>query len=187
MLTITKYLFNRVESRQNKLISRTLGKVGVIDPVIYQCLEIRPNHDEFWFSEVLSELGKGTNKGVFVLRPIKKVPTTFRGGVAEPAIVRLIPGTFSVEQREGTLYLYPATANGLLGPNWILDMDVRQYLSKKFTDSTGRCAFNSVIVVLDEKPCDLFKDLQPPQEEPLLDLEDLAEAAAQDNTASPED
>jgi len=182
MLTIAKYLFNRVESRQNKLITRTLGKVGVIDPVIYAHLETRPNHDEFWFSEVLSELGKGTNKGVFILRPIKKVPTTFNNGLAEPAIVRLIPGTFSVEQREGTVYLYPATANGLLGPNWILDMDVRQYLSKKFTDHTGRCAFNSVIVVLDEKPYDLFKDLaSSSQEEPLLDLEDLAEAAAQDN------
>ena len=182
MLTIAKFLFNKVESRQNKLITRTLGKVGVIDPVIYASLETRPNHDEFWFVGVLNELGRGTNRGVFVLHPIKKVPTTFHNGLAEPAIVRLIPGTFSVEQREGTLYLYPATANGLLGPNWILDMDVRQYLSKKIIDSTGKCTFNSIIVVLDEKPCDLFKDLRSSQEEPLLDLEDLAEAAAQDTT-----
>lgn len=102
--TVVKFIVNTNfdDRNQNRIITKTLGKFGVVD-TDYQgpC----PNHDEFWLCKIVKEIKSGTPKGCFVLTPIMKL--------ARSDIRPLIPKTgFSTEYEEGGIcYVTPTNPN----------------------------------------------------------------------------
>lgn len=177
MITLVKFIRNRLSHTDNYLITRTLGKVGVVKKELFGVMDPRPRHDEFWFAEILSEVRPNESKGCWILRPIRPIGTvTRKGGFSEPDIVRLIPGTFDVERRGNTLYIYPHAANSEKGPNWILDVEVRRQLLHRFRAADGSFEVNSVIVVFDEKPAPelVVKPKSSTPTDPIIDFDAMA-------------
>jgi hypothetical protein len=172
MITLVKFIRNRKVGSDNYLVTRTLGKVGVVKREVYEEMNPKPQHDEFWFAEIMDEVHPGKVKGCWILRPIKKVGTVNSRGFNEPDIVRLIPGTFYTENRGNTIYVYPSEGSVEKGPNWILDIDVRKALTSRFRKADGSNPVSSIVVVFDEPPPPQI--VEPPREEdaldPILDL-----------------
>lgn len=182
MITLVKFLRNRDKTSDNYLVTRTLGKVGVIKREVLATLNPAPQHDEFWYVEILNETNPGKIKGCWLLRPLKKIGTVDRRGILEPDVIRLIPGTFDIDKRSNTIYVYPRESNIETGPNWILDGDVRGALTAKYKAADGSSPISSVIVVFGEKlPPPI---VTPPPEgkpalDPIIDLEAMAKELEQ--------
>ena len=176
MITLVKFIRNQQKKSSNRFVTRTLGKVGVIHSSYYWSMTDRPHHDEFWFVEILEEVGQGTSAGCFVLRPLKKVDSCRKQGRLVPNVVRLIPGTFDTEKIGSTIYVYPKNVDGLNGPNWILDGDTKSHLTQIHRDKTAGTStytIGSMIVVFDEPF--MGSIVKTGEEEPILDLEDVGE------------
>jgi len=176
MITLVKFIRNKQKEDKNKFVTRTLGKVGVIHSTIYHAMEEKPKNDEFWYVEILDEVGKGLATGCFILRPIKRVSTVDRFGRKVPDIVRLIPGTYDTERRGNTIYVYPRQVlnKELTGPHWILDVSTKTHLAslhkEREADST-KYNINSMVVVFDEP----YLPIVAKKDEPILDIEDVDE------------
>jgi hypothetical protein len=184
MITLVKFITNRVAHTDNKLITRTLGKVGVVKKEYYAVMNPRPRHDEFWFAEVLEELSPSQSKGCWILKPLRKIGTTSRRGFEEPDVIRLIPGTFDLEKRGNTLYVYPHEVDSSKGPNWILDTELRRELSQRYKDAKGDYGINSIVVVFDEPAPSEVPVVQPPttlSTDPIVDFEAMAEELESEN------
>lgn len=187
MITLVKFIKNRIKNSPNRVVTRTLGKIGLIHPETYEVMNPRPQHDEFWFVDILYESWKGTNRGMFVLNPFKKVSLVVRDGKPEPDVVRLIPGTFKVELKDSVLYVYPKNASVEKGPNWILDLETRQFLLTQFRGPKEDVAVNAIVVVFDSQesqdqvdPPSQPKLTLPKEDQLLLDLDNLDELNALD-------
>ena len=179
MITLVKFIRNRVQNTDNYLITRTLGKIGVVKKELFATMDPRPRHDEFWYAEILGEVRPNEAKGCWILQPLRPIGTTSRRGYAEPDIVRLIPGTFDVEKRGNTLYVYPHKVSTSDGPNWILDTEVRKQVIHQYRGADGQFAINSIIVLFDEQkgpPIVAAPSTSPSQStDPLIDFEAMAE------------
>lgn len=176
MITLVKFIRNRVSHTDNYLITRTLGKVGVVKKELFAVMDPRPRHDEFWYVEILEEVRPNEAKGCWILRPLKPIKLINRKGFSEPDIVRLIPGTFAVERRGNTLYIYPDQVNAETGPNWILDVEVRRQLLHRYREANGSFGVNSVVVIFDEPkgPEIVAKSKSSTPLDPLIDFEAMA-------------
>ena len=181
MITLVKFIRNKQKEDKNKFVTRTLGKVGVIHSSIYHAMEEKPKNDEFWYVEIIDEVGKGLSTGCFILRPIKQVPTVDKYGRKVPDIVRLIPGTYHTERRGNTIYVYPKHElnKDLNGPHWILDVSTKTHLINLHKEKTAdtedvspKYSINSMIVVFDEPFTEIVK---AKKDEPILDIEDVDE------------
>lgn len=150
MITLVKFIKNKQDDAppNNKVISRTLGKTGVLSWEHITSDELIPQAEEFWYVEVLKEIGAGTPKGVFILRPIQKVSQKTKGD--GPDITHMIPGTYTSEVRGNTILLYPKILNypDSLGPNWICSLVLRRKLMNKYREG-NTYKVNSIIVVFD--------------------------------------
>jgi hypothetical protein len=175
MLTLVKFISNEKQKRGNPIITRSLGKIGVIDSSIWDRMLNRPRSDEFWYVEILKEVGDGTRQGCFILKPIKKIGTTKTLGYLAPDIHRLIPGTFKTVKKANSLLIYPHKVNGIEGPNWILDSETKAFLRKKLQVRTGEVEFDSVIVVFDERAPEPIPGAHPLETDaqPIIDLDDI--------------
>lgn len=113
--TVVKFILNtNYDTRnQNRIITKTLGKFGVVD-TDYQgpC----PNHDEFWLCKIVKEIKAGTPKGCIVLTPIMKLDRN--------CIKSLIPNTgLSTEYVEnGICYVTPSNPNNY----YLIPLDYRK-------------------------------------------------------------
>ncbi len=178
MITLVKFVRNELEGSSNELITRTLGKIGVIESNTFEQMKPKPRHDEFWYVEIAKEVKEGTTKGCYILKPILKIGTTRVRGWETPDIVRLIPGTFRIEKRGNTLFIFPHKVDGTNGPNWILEGELRRYLLRQHRDpKTGYYNVNSVIVVFDKQVPEDFVSkqiMQETEETPILDLDTIA-------------
>ena len=88
MITLVKFIRNKQKNAKNKLVTRTLGKVGVIHSAIYEAMPEKPRNDEFWYAEIIDEGGKGLSTGSFILNPLKKGPTVSKYGRNIPDVIR---------------------------------------------------------------------------------------------------
>jgi len=159
MITLVKFHENkRTDATDNKVITKTLGKTGVLDWEKVREHGRVPQDEEFWFVEIVLEKGAGTPRGLFVLNPIKKVDTLENG---RPDIIRMIPGTYSSKKIDNAVLLYPSQlSEDCLGPNWICSLSVRKKIMNKYKVD-GQYTVNSVIVVFDNSDSwekDYFKD-----------------------------
>lgn len=182
MITLVKFIRNKQKEDKNRFVTRTLGKVGVIHSGIYDAMEEKPRNDEFWYVEILDEVGKGLSTGCFILRPLKRVPTVTKFGRNVPDIVRLIPGTYDTEKIGNTIYVYPRQdiARDLSGPHWILDVSTKTHLINLHKEKTSsveenpetKYNINSMIVVFDEP---FIVKAKIKKDDPILDIEDVDE------------
>lgn len=151
MITLVKFIRNKLETAppNNRVITKTLGKTGVLSWEHIESQNQIPNPDEFWYVRIVKEVGASTSKGVFLLAPIEKVRDPDRAG-GESGIIHMIPGTY-VEKRNGnTILLYPKILYypEKLAPHWICSLQMKRRLMEKNRDGDV-FSINSVIVVFD--------------------------------------
>ena len=106
----------------NHLITRTLGKFGVIDSKWEPIDNNTPKDGEFWLVELVRETSPAKAKGVFILRPIRQISTS--------EVQRLSPGMYDEENEEGTIIITPNLRDDLY---WMLPLSLR----KSMTDATA--------------------------------------------------
>jgi hypothetical protein len=143
MLTLVKFIDNYTPESRNKIITRTLGKLGVVDGGTLSRLAEKPKPREFWYCDIIKETGAGSAKGVFVLSPLRKIKVATIDGFETVDVVHLVPGMFDAVKEQNVMLIYPKTA----GPNWIMSNVLRQHLMGR--DKTTY-AINSVVVVFDK-------------------------------------
>lgn len=146
MLTVVKFIENTNEDSDNKIISRTLGKIGVFN---YRDSSLSPSQipspGEFWRVEITKEVvayrEDGSTGGCFVLKPVSKVGQRDEGS---PDIDHLIPGGYKTLRFKTSLILIPVK----LGFNWITEKDLRHHLRDQHHGKEGY-GINSFVVSVD--------------------------------------
>lgn len=150
MITLVKFINNKLESAppNNKVITKTLGKTGVLSWEHIDPRDPIPKAEEFWYVEIVKEKGAGTPKGVFLLKPLQRVEGTADAG--KPDIIHMIPGTYTTERLDNTILLHPKILNHPtgFGPNWICSLTMKRKLMDKHKDGSDY-KVNSIIVVFD--------------------------------------
>jgi len=126
--TIVKFFTNvqqpssgTIEGRpkiHNHLITRTLGKLGVIDSKWEPDPDNVPKDGEFWLVEIVRETSPARAQGVFVLRPIKGVDTS--------EVQRLAPGMYDEENEQGTVIITPNLREDFY---WMLPLSLRKAMT----------------------------------------------------------
>jgi len=130
VLTIAKFHTNRDSDSRNKVVTRTLGKFGVLHK-FYE--GIQPKEDEFWICRIIDNVRPNDRQGCFVLEPVKKVDyTTEVGKLMKGMYDEIVP-----ENNKQLIYVKPKEK--FKNHVWQLSLDDR----KQFN---GR----HVIVMLDE-------------------------------------
>lgn len=128
------------------LITRTLGKIGVLDRAFVMAMRgRRPQANEWWYCEAVRETGAGTERGLWVLKPLQWVERTERQGFLENDIAYLFPGAYDIHRAGNTLLVYPKR----VGPNWIISNPMRRHLMRKYRQAEAGYEVNSVVVVFD--------------------------------------
>lgn len=125
---VAKFQFNLKADKQNAILSRTFGKVAIVDRAWSQSMQGHlefPRHDEFWLVDVVKDQFPGTNRGVLILHP--RYPLQAH----EPT--RLFPGTFEEELQDGILYIRPKHP----GPYWISSLSLKETLMQRYSKPTG--------------------------------------------------
>jgi hypothetical protein len=153
MITLVKFMPNPQdsESPSNKLITRTLGKIGVLHGPTLQQSGLQPQSEEFWFVRVVKEKGAGTPQGLFLLEPLEKVKLS-KKFIGEPDIIHIIPGTYQEEWVGNVLLIHPNVSwfPDRLGPNWIVGQSIKYELMRMHNDKDqGLFKLSSIILVFD--------------------------------------
>lgn len=118
--TVVKFHENTDEYSPNRVLTRTLGKFGVVSSTYGG---VKPKPDEFWLVKVIDNKNPDQTKGCLILEPLKKLDFTKDVG-------KLVWGMYSVED------VGPAIA--LIVPNpefgksyWQLPLDERKKFKNK--------------------------------------------------------
>lgn len=118
---IAKFYYSKAPDGSSKLISRSLGKFGILDRLAVRSKEV--GNREVWLSKISGEIYPGKNHGAFLLCPKVKVEDP------DTQLFKLIPGFFTVT---------PHGSSALLTPNsdpdkfWILSHGTRKIFSHKY-------------------------------------------------------
>ncbi len=151
MITLVKFIRNKLETAppNNRVITKTLGKTGVLSWEHIENQEQIPKPDEFWYVRIVKEVGANTPKGVFLLAPIEKVKDPDRTD-GDSGIIHMIPGTYVEKKNGNTILLYPKILYypEKLAPHWICSLQMKRRLMEKSRDG-DTFAVNSVVVVFD--------------------------------------
>lgn len=151
MITLVKFIRNPIESASanNAIITKTLGKTGVVGREYSGTGVPQPKEGEFWYVEVVKERGPGSSRGLFVLKPIQKVGSVPNSAEQDPDIVHLIPGGFDSVRKDNVILVYPKKlfANRL-GPNWICSIEMKKNLMEKHKEGDSY-KVNGVVIVFD--------------------------------------
>lgn len=117
--TIVKFYKNTKQDSPNEIITRTLGKFGVIDNK--QDTFENPKPEEFWVVEITKELQTGSIKGCFMLKPLEKVDIE--------QVEKILPDMCEVVEHEATIIFKPKEkwANG----HWILPLESKKGMKGK--------------------------------------------------------
>lgn len=102
----------------NHLITRTLGKLGVIDSK-WKPEDEPPKDGEFWLVEIIRETSPAQAQGVFVLKPIRKIETS--------EVQRLAPGMYDEENEQGTVIITPSLRADFY---WMLPLSLRKAMTE---------------------------------------------------------
>jgi len=144
MLTLVKYIANDNPRSSNALITRTLGKIGALHRESVSAMAQKPQAGEWWYSEVVKETGAGTERGLWVLKPVKLVHRIERDGFRDPDLNYLVPNLYTHHRTGNVLLVYPKRE----GPNWILPNSTRRHLIRS-PRTAGVYQINSAVVVFD--------------------------------------
>lgn len=118
MKVVLKFFYSKGPNNVTKLISRTLGKLSLIDESVESTVE----DQDIWICEIKKEIAPNKNRGAFLVRPIKKV---------EPVdIKKMIPGFYSTMTSGKTVFLYPKDHSE---KPWLISMSTRKLFNGKYT------------------------------------------------------
>lgn len=146
MITLVKFISNNNPRSTNLLVTRTLGKFGVLHRESVSKMVEKPGPNEWWYCEVIKETGAGTDRGCWVLKPLHKIGYVERGGFRENDITYLLPNMYTARKKGNVLLLYPKRE----GPNWICFGKMRQHLMKRQRAAeTAQYSVNTIMVVFD--------------------------------------
>ena len=145
MRTLCKFVRNDNPLSSNLLVTRTFGKYGVMHRESVAAMKRKPAHNEWWYCDVVKETGAGTERGTWVLKPVKKVGYVERDGFRDNDITYLVPNLYDYRQMGNVLLLYPRRE----GPNWICPNHMRQHLMRRHR-SAGTYKVNTIMVVFDQ-------------------------------------
>jgi len=146
MITLAKFIRNDNPRSTNLLITRTLGKFGVLHRASVAKMPQRPQANEWWYCEVVRETGAGTERGCWVLRPTRQIGMRVASdGFRENNITYLLPNMYTSTQKGNALLLHPKRE----GPNWICPNGMRQHLMRRYRNA-GVYRVNTIMVVFDE-------------------------------------
>jgi len=162
MLVLAKFIQNDNPRSTNLLITRTLGKFGVLHRESVAKMPQKPRANEWWYCAVVKETGAGTERGCWVLAPQEKIGTVERDGFREPNFTYLLPNMYTTALKDNVLLLYPKHK----GPNWVCSNGMRKHLMHRHR-SAGAYQVNTVAVVFDEA-ADWPKE-HTKRSEPILD------------------
>jgi hypothetical protein len=118
--TLVKFYENQQKNSNNKIITRTLLKIGIIDTkwLVLNNESEWPQPGELWVVDIVDELEEGKAKGCFLLNPVKKIDD----------IVPLFPGMYTEEHINGKMILTPKTDDPI---NWMLPIKIKQLVKTK--------------------------------------------------------
>lgn len=145
MLILAKFIHNDNPRSTNVLITRTLGKFGVLHRESIEQMQQKPRANEWWYCEIVKETGAGTDRGCWVLKPIKRVEMVEKHGFRDNDITYLFPNMYTAQRQGNVLLLYPKR----MGPNWICPSSMRQHLMRQHRNASTY-KVNTVMVVFDQ-------------------------------------
>lgn len=118
MKVVLKFFLSKGPNNVTKLISRTLGKLSLIEEKYSEQVK----DQEIWICEIEKEIGANKSHGAFLVKPLKKVDPD--------RIKKLIPGFYSIIAHGKTVYLYPKDH-----PNepWLVSINTRKIFNTKYT------------------------------------------------------
>ena len=119
LYVVAKFYYSKAPDGGAKLISRTLGKFGIIDRASPKAAEV--GNQEVWVSKIVSEISPGRNHGAFLLSPISRVEDP------DNQLLKLIPGFYSVDMVGKVAVLTPKTDNSSY---WVLSQSTRRIFRK---------------------------------------------------------
>lgn len=125
---VAKFQTNLKADKQNNILSRTFGKVAIVDRAWSQTMAGHvqfPKHDEFWLVDIVKDQSPGTNRGVLILHPRYPLETH--------ELTRIFPGSFTEELIDGILYVRPKH----LGPYWISSLNLKDALMQHYSKPTA--------------------------------------------------
>jgi hypothetical protein len=123
-MCIVKFHENKDTDNRNQIITRSLGKFGVIATAWYENKrdDEVPHAGEFWKVRILKEIGVGQRNGCFVLTPMNQVHVE--------DLEKLIPGMYEESFYNGIVIVTPSSgvlrAKGKTGGNFILPLAIRK-------------------------------------------------------------
>ena len=115
---VAKFYLSKAPDGKLNCISRTLGKLSILDTADEEKIE----NKDVWICKILRELKPGVNSGAFVLRPLEKID-------AEKRIRKIIPGFYDIEEIGGAALVSPNTDPA---DCWILTKGTREIFAKKY-------------------------------------------------------
>jgi len=101
---IVKFFANDNPKSQNKIVTRTLGKLGVI-----QNNQTNINPNEFWRVQIIKETCPHRNTGCFILEPVAKL--------LPEELSKVVPGMYTEVRKNGLVIITP-----LHPGNWIIPL-----------------------------------------------------------------
>lgn len=122
--TIVKFYANPRKNTNNKVITRTLLKIGIIDSawLSTHSEDEGPQNGELWKVKIVREVEEGKPHGCFLIHPIEKVEK----------IVPLLVNMYDEEEINGVLIIHPHKdidqENNI---NWILPVSTKRSLKDK--------------------------------------------------------
>jgi len=118
MKVVLKFFSSKGPNGEMKLVSRTLGKLSLIEEKYVNIVK----DQEIWICEIEKEIHPNRNQGFFLVKPVELVPPE--------KIKKLIPGFYSHVSHERTIFLYPKSS-----PNepWLVSLNTRKAFNNKYT------------------------------------------------------
>ncbi len=145
MKVLCKFIENDKHDSSNLLITKTFGKYGVLHREAVAAMQEKPWYNEWWYCDVVRETGAGTERGLWILKPLSKLGTIIRDGFRDNDVAHLYAGCFTSKRVGNTLLLHPNQE----GPNWICPNALRQHLMRRYRRN-GEYGINTVMVVFDQ-------------------------------------
>lgn len=145
MRTLVKFYENYTETSTNRLVTRTLGKMGVVDRDFLATAKVKPAQGDWWYCDVVQEICAGLDRGVFILKPVEKLPVIEQDGYRTVDLLHLVPGLYTSQRQQNVMLLHPRRPDR----HWIASSDLRHHIVARHILPDGRYGINSVVVVFD--------------------------------------
>lgn len=130
VLALAKFHHNQDLDSSNKMITRTLGKFGIISKTY---TGEQPKEDEFWIVKIVNNIRPEEHQGCFIVEPLKKIEYVTQVG-------KLVNGMYEEVPCENNTIVYVKPLEKFENYVWQLTLEDRKRYNGK-----------SVIVIQSEK------------------------------------